>query len=282
MNTPQLKILNNKDHEIAGYSGTVFVVKYGGSAMTSKKLSASFARDICILRSHGIKVLIVHGGGKDITETSDRLKVPVKFVNGLRFTDKQTMNIVQMVLIGTINKAIVTSINKLNGKAVGISGIDCNLLVVRKLLMEGVDLGFVGEVCDINIEFIEMLLANDYIPVIAPIGVDENQQTYNINADDAASSLASSMRAEKLIYLSDIGGVLDNEKVIPRINYRKAEKLIERKIVINGMIPKVMSALRSLHSGVGTVHIIDGRIKKPLTSGLFGNIKTGTEIVRSS
>jgi acetylglutamate kinase len=268
-----------ENNEILRNKGKLFVVKLGGSAMTDNGLNKSFALDISALRSSGIKIAIVHGGGKEITDLSNKLKVPVKFVNGLRVTDKSTMEIALMILAGKINKEIVSGLNKFKVNAVGISGIDGNLFKVEKLISGKHDLGYVGKILEINSDFINLLLPNDYIPVIAPIGFNDEGEMFNINADDAASALACALKAEKLIYLSDVGGVMHNGKIVKTIDYDIARQMIERNYITNGMIPKVMSAFKSINSGVKRVHIIDGRIENSVINGVFSNKKTGTEII---
>jgi acetylglutamate kinase len=273
-----LSLLKENIDEIIKHKSNIFVIKYGGSAMTVSGLKQSFAEDVCILKNSGIRLVIVHGGGKEITNLSNKLNVPVKFIDGLRCTDKPSMEIVQMVLAGKINKEIVSGLNKFNGNAVGISGIDGDLLKVKKLTTGEHDLGFVGEIQEINVNFINLLLSNNYIPVIAPIGFNDAHESFNINADDAASALACALKAEKLIYVSDVSGIMNNGRIIQSINFEKATKLIENDVIINGMIPKVKSAFKSLNSGVKTIHIVDGRTEHSVINGVFSHKKHGTEI----
>ena len=267
------KIPNNK------YNGKTFVIKYGGAAMTEKKLRDLFAEDIIYLKKKGIRAVIVHGGGNDISSMSKKLNVPVKFVNGLRYTSKDTMEIAKMVLIGKTNKEIISTINKAGGNAVGFSGIDANVFIARKLRKAGEDLGYVGEILKVNTSFIELLLSNGYTPVIAPIGTDDKGRIYNINADDAAATTAVFLKADKLIYVTDVSGVLAEGKTIKRIDMKTAFDLIEKNVINKGMVPKILSAFKSINSGVKKVHIINGTKHHSLLKDIFTDKSRGTEIV---
>lgn len=261
---------------IQQFEKTTFVIKYGGAVMTDENLKASVAQDVTLLRKIGINVVVVHGGGKEITYLAEKLNLKTKFVNGQRYTDESMRDVVQMVLGGLINKDIVRRINIHGGRAVGVSGIDANLITVKQL---NKDLGFVGEVKDVNSSFIRNLLNDGYLPVIAPIGVDEEGIIYNINADIAAGPIAASLSATKLVYLTDIDGVKINGKLASHLTQSEAEKYIADGTISGGMIPKVESALSALDSGVQKVHIIDGRVDHALLLEIFTKEGIGTEIV---
>ena len=262
---------------IQQFEHKTFVIKYGGAVMQDEELKAMVAQDVTLLRKIGINVVVVHGGGKEITSFSDKLNIKTKFINGQRYTDEETRDVVQMVLVGLINKDIVRRININGGRAVGVSGIDAELVKVRKYDNE--DLGFVGEVTDVNSSFVKNLLKDGYLPVIAPIGVDENGTVYNVNADIAAGSIAGAIDALKLVYMTDIEGVKINGEFVSHLTQTEVENYIKRGIINGGMIPKVKSALDALESGVQKVHIIDGRIPHALLLEIFTNDGIGTEIV---
>ena len=290
------KVLQEALPYIREFHGKVFVVKYGGSAMTQEHLRESFAKDIVLLKYVGINVVIVHGGGPQISATLERFGIKPKFVGGMRKTDEETMHVVEMVVSGDVNKDIVALINRHSGEkvyAVGISGRDGRLLKAVKLNKEKYfrelglpppedDVGYVGEVVGVNVELINSLIERNFIPVIAPVGVGDEGEAYNINADVAASEIARHIRAEKLIFLTDTEGVKDEEgKLISSLSERKAKELIERGIIREGMIPKVRSALKALESGVRKVHIVDGRVQHSLLLEVFTQKGIGTEIVHS-
>ena len=262
---------------IQQFEGKTFVIKYGGAVMEDEKLKAMIAKDVTLLRKIGINVVVIHGGGKEITSLSNKLNIQTKFVNGQRYTDEETLNVVQMVLAGSINKDIVRRINIHGGRAVGISGIDGDMIRVKKYDKE--DLGFVGEVIDVNEALIKNLLKNGYLPVIAPMGVDWNGNVYNVNADIAAGSIAGAIDAAKLVYMSDIEGVKINDKLAPHLTEKQIVNYIEEGIINGGMIPKVESALNALNAGVNKVHIVDGRIAHALLLEIFTEEGVGTEIV---
>ncbi|MFN0159227.1 MAG: acetylglutamate kinase [Bacteroidota bacterium] len=264
---------------IQRYEGKTFVIKYGGAAMVDDTLKASFARDVTLLKSIGIRIVIVHGGGKEITAIAEKLGVPTRFVNGQRYTDAAMMEIAQMVLAGKTNKDIVACINCSGGQAVGLCGIDAGLLTVRKLQDDGVDLGNVGTVTNVNHTFINLLLNNNIMPVIAPIGVDDSGEKYNINADVAAAGIAGAIRAEKLVYLSDVDGIHANGELIHSIGLEEAHDLIGDGTINNGMIPKTRSAFNALKAGVKKVHMIDGRVPHALLLEIFTNEGIGTELI---
>jgi acetylglutamate kinase len=264
---------------IQTYEGKTFVIKYGGAVMTEERLKQTFAKDVTILRKIGVNIIIVHGGGKEITETSAALGIETKFVDGQRYTDEKTIEVVLMVLAGMINKEIVNLINTNGGNAVGLCGVDNMLLKARKLLKNGIDLGLVGEITSVNVPFLSLLLQNGMMPVIAPVGVGDNGQLLNINADLAAGAVAVALKAEKLVYLSDTEGILVRDKLISTLTKSEASKLISDGSIFGGMIPKVTSAFDTLDSGVNKVHIIDGRVKHSLLLEIFTDEGVGTQMI---
>jgi acetylglutamate kinase len=265
---------------IQQYEQKTFVIKYGGAAMLDDDLKEAFAQDVTILKKIGIRIIIVHGGGKDITDVAGKLGIATRFVNGQRFTDEAMIDVVQMVLGGKTNKEIVARINQHDGDAVGICGIDAGLLKTRKLEEGGTDLGLVGEIVSVNTGFLEMLFTHDIMPVIAPIGVDDKGQAYNINADIAAGAIATALKAEKLVYLSDVEGVMAGDALIPSIDREHAEQLVKEGVITSGMLPKVRSAFSALEAGVRKVHMIDGRVKHSLLLEIFTDEGIGTEVVK--
>ncbi len=266
---------------IQRYEGKIFVIKYGGAAMVDDQLKASFAQDVTLLKKIGIQVVIVHGGGKEITEIASKLGLSSHFVNGQRYTDAPMMEVVQMVLAGKTNKDIVAKINMNDGNAVGLCGVDANLLRVTKVNDGEHDLGYVGQITDINVNYLHLLLDNNIMPIIAPIGVDSSQQTYNINADVAASKIAAALQAEKLVFLSDVEGVLENNQLIHSMTEEKAATLMKTRVIQNGMIPKINSAFEALDAGVNKVHLIDGRVTHSILLEIFTDEGIGTEMLPS-
>jgi len=264
---------------IQQYERTTFVIKYGGAAMVDDDLKETFAQDVTLLKKIGIRVVIVHGGGRDITDLAGRIGLESRFVNGQRYTDEAMMGVVQMVLGGKTNQDIVARINQHDGGAVGLSGVDNGLFLVQRQTDGGADLGLVGEVTRVNTGFLEALFAQDVLPVIAPIGVDAAGRIHNVNADVAAGSLAAALKAEKLVYLSDIPGVMVNEELLHSVNRAHAAELVETGIISSGMLPKLRSAFGALDAGVGKVHIIDGRVKHSLLLEIFTKEGVGTEVV---
>ena len=267
---------------IQKYEGKTFVIKYGGAAMTDPALRETFGKDVTILRKIGINIVIVHGGGKEITNIARKLGIETKFVDGQRYTDEAMVEVVQMVLAGKINKEIVNLINQNDGDAIGLSGVDNMLLRAEKIIEGKQDLGFVGRVTSVNVPFIELLLKNGMMPVIAPVGIGKDGMVLNINADLAAGTIADALKAEKLVYLSDIEGIVINNKRISSITEIEAKKLIEDGSIFGGMIPKVQSAFRTLNAGVKKVHIVDGRITHSLLLEIFTDEGIGTQMVRES
>lgn len=264
---------------IQKYEGKTFVVKYGGAAQTESELRHRFAKDVTILKKIGINIVIVHGGGKEITDTAYKLGIETQFVNGHRFTDRKMVDVVQMVLAGKINKEIVNLINQNDGESVGISGVDNTLLTAEKYFEDGEDIGLVGKIIAVNVPFLEMFLSNKLMPVIAPIGIGTDGTVYNVNADLAAAAVASALKAEKLVYLSDVEGVIANKQLISTLTEQNARGLFGEGIINGGMIPKVKSAFSTLHAGVKKVHMIDGRKKHSLLLEIFTDEGIGTELV---
>jgi len=274
---------------IRQFHGKTIVIKYGGHAMVDETLKRQFAQNILLLKYVGINPVIVHGGGPQIKEMLAKLNIQSEYRQGLRVTDDATMDVVEMVLVGKVNKQIVGLINQNGGKAVGLSGKDGQLLGARKLEMvlehkdappEIIDLGNVGEVMTVNNALIRSLLAENFIPVIAPVGVDENGQTYNINADSVAGAVAASLKAKRLLLLTDVAGVLDKDKqLIPSFTRLEAVEAIDNGTVTGGMIPKLKCCLEAVEHGVEKVQIIDGRVENSILLELFTDKGIGTEIV---
>ncbi|MAW53211.1 MAG: acetylglutamate kinase [Geminicoccus sp.] len=260
------------------YTGKTIVVKFGGHAMVDPALTESFAADIALLRQVGMRPIVVHGGGPQIAAMLERLAVPTKAIDGLRITDAATMEIVEMVLAGKINKDVVTALNKAGGTAVGLSGKDGRLLLAEKVQREdGVDLGFVGQPKHVNTAVIEAIRDAGLIPVIAPIGVDEDGQGYNINADTAAGAIAAALKAERLIMLTDVDGVKDsNGKLISEIRRPEIASLIKDGTVSGGMIPKLEMCAAAVTSGVGASVIQNGTVKHVLLLELLTEYGAGT------
>jgi acetylglutamate kinase len=248
--------------------------------MRDERLKASFAQDVTILRKIGINIIIVHGGGKDITDLAAALNISTRFVDGQRYTDEKMVDVVLMVLAGKLNKEIVNLINTNGGNAVGLCGMDNGLLKAKRITEK--DLGLVGEVNSVNTGFLNLLLNNGMMPVIAPLAVGEDSKILNINADLAAGAIATALKAEKLVYLSDIEGVLVDNHLVSSLTHSESESLIERGAIHSGMIPKVRSAFATLDAGVNKVHIIDGRIKHSLLLEIFTDEGVGTQMIHPS
>lgn len=270
---------------IKEFYGKTIVIKYGGHAMSEESLRKSFAMDMVLLKLVGINPIIVHGGGPQINELLDQIGKKSDFVEGMRVTDVETMDIVEMVLVGKVNKEIVNNINQAGGKAVGLSGKDGGLIIAEKLYHEKgdrqIDIGLVGNVKKIVPDILDTLDRDKFIPVIAPIGVDESGQTYNINADTAAGAIASSIRAEKLILLTDVEGVKVSGALASSLEMKDIPHLIEKKEISGGMIPKVNCCIESIEEGVNKAHIIDGRSPHAVLLEIFTDAGIGTEIVSS-
>jgi len=272
------------------YDKTI-VVKYGGSAMEEEGLKRSFALDIVLLKYIGLNPVVVHGGGPQIGEMLNKIGKESQFIEGMRVTDGETMDVVEMVLVGKVNKEIVSLINQQGGKAVGLSGKDGRLIVAKKLKLtksrgkdlspETIDIGMVGEVKAINPEVIGALEKENFIPVISPIGVGEEGETYNINADLVGGKVASALKAEKLILLTDVEGVKDEKgRLIPTLSAKQARQLITQKVISSGMIPKVNCCLDALEEGVKKTHIIDGRLEHAILLEIFTDVGIGTQITK--
>ena len=271
------------------HSGKSFVIKYGGHAMVDDALAEDFARDIVLMKQVGMNPVVVHGGGPQIGKMLERLKIESSFIDGLRVTDKATIEVVEMVLSGSINKSIVGSINKIGGQAVGLSGKDSNLVIAEPLkrtrkdpdshIEQVLDLGFVGYPAKVNADFLRTFEGTDTIPVIAPIGLGVNGETYNINADTMAGAIAGALNAERLLLLTDVVGVLDKDKnLVADMNEEEANALIEDGTIIGGMIPKVETCIKAIHDNVGASVIIDGRVEHALLLELFTEHGAGTLI----
>ncbi len=276
---------------IRKFSGKTFVIKYGGQAMVSDELKHSVAQDIVLLKYIGINPIVVHGGGKEITTLLERLGIDTRFVGGLRVTDQETMELVEMVLVGKINKEVVSLLNRHGGKAVGLSGKDSNLLLARKrppaqAMVDGaeqfIDLGYVGDVVEINAAVIDTLSQNNYIPVIAPVAVSPEGDGLNINADHVAGELSAALKAEKLILLTDVEGILrvpdQPESLLSSVTRQQARDMIHSGEISSGMIPKVESCIRALNSGVTRTHIIDGRLSHSMLLEIFTDTGIGTMV----
>jgi acetylglutamate kinase len=272
------------------FYGKTFVIKYGGHAMAEEELKESFAQDVVLLKYVGINPVIVHGGGPQIDQVLDRMGITSRYVRGMRVTDQETLDIVEMVLVGKVNKEIVNLINQHGGMAVGLSGKDGGLILARKMNVtvsdngkpeEIIDIGMVGEIVGINPLIIDSLDDNKFIPVIAPVGVGLQGETYNINADLVAGEVAESLHAEKLILMTDVEGVKDRKgDLLSTLTEKQARKLIQDGVVGAGMIPKVECCVEALKGGVGKTHIIDGRVKHAVLLEIFTKQGVGTEVVR--
>ncbi|MEX2163161.1 MAG: acetylglutamate kinase [Sulfuricaulis sp.] len=284
------RILTEALPYIQRFQGKTIVIKYGGNAMIDENLKRGFARDVVLMKLVGINPVVVHGGGPQIGQLLDKIGKKSEFVQGMRVTDRETMDVVEMVLGGLVNKEIVNLISQQGGKAVGLSGKDGGLIRAKKLVLqkpqdraelpsEIIDIGHVGDVSSIDPRLVALLDTGDFIPVIAPIGVGEDGQTYNINADVVAGKLAITLKAEKLILLTNTAGVLDKEgKLLTGLSIKKVKDLITDGTVHGGMLPKVNYALDAVSSGVKTAHIIDGRVEHALLLEIFTDVGVGTLI----
>jgi len=275
---------------IRNFSGQTFVIKYGGAAQVEEHLKDAFAQDIALLSFIGIHPVIVHGGGPKISSTMEKMGKKPKFIHGQRVTDEETMDIVEMVLGGLVNKEIVSLINKHGGKAIGLSGKDGGLIKAKKKLIkkskesgveEIIDLGLVGEVTDINSQVLKSLEKEGFIPVISPIGMGEKGETFNINADYVASAIAAKLKAEKLLLLTDVPGIKDKKgNTISTLSQKQIKKLATDGTISGGMLPKTQACIKALEAGVSKTHIIDGRISHCLLLEIFTKEGIGTEIVK--
>nr|WP_106790072.1 acetylglutamate kinase [Massilistercora timonensis] len=267
---------------IQRFNRRIFVVKYGGSAMVDEELKEQVIKDVTLLKLVGFKPIIVHGGGKEISRWVGKVGMEPEFVNGLRVTDEETMELAEMVL-GRVNKSLVQLVESLGVRAIGISGKDGQLLSVNKKYANGADIGFVGDIKKVNAEVLYDLIEKDFLPVICPVGLDDDYNTYNINADDAACAIAKAMRAEKLAFLTDIEGVYRNPEdpstLISELRVSEARKLMNEGVIGGGMLPKLNSCIDAIEHGVSRVHILDGRIPHCLLLEIFTNKGIGTAIL---
>ncbi|MGM0434025.1 MAG: acetylglutamate kinase [Pseudomonadota bacterium] len=277
---------------IQRFTGRTIVIKYGGNAMENEELKNSFARDIVLMKLVGMNPIIVHGGGPQIGELLERLEIHSEFINGMRVTDSETMDVVEMVLGGRVNKEIVSLMNQHGGRAIGLTGKDASLIRARQLEVrdpspevtrsEIVDIGHVGEVVSVNTEVINMLTASDVIPVIAPIGVGDDGKAYNINADSVAGHVAEALQAEKLILLTNVAGLQDGEgNVLTGLRAERVDELIADGTIQGGMLPKIRCALDAVKGGVTSAHIIDGRVAHATLLEIFTDEGVGTLITRT-
>lgn len=270
---------------IQRFNRKIMVVKYGGSAMVDEELQKSVISDVTLLKLVGFKPIIVHGGGKEISRWVGKIGKEAEFVNGLRVTDKETMEIAEMVL-NRVNKSLVSMVQQLGVKAVGVSGKDGGLLKAEKKYADGHDIGYVGEITDVDPKILYDLLEKDFLPIVCPIGMDSNFDTYNINADDAACAIAKALKAEKLAFLTDIEGVYrdfdDKDSLISEIHVGEAKELIRSGTIGGGMLPKLSNCIDAIESGVSRVHILDGRIRHSLLLEFFSNKGVGTAILGDS
>jgi acetylglutamate kinase len=280
----RVRVLSEALPYIQQFAGRTVVVKYGGAAMKESNLKDKVIRDVVFLACVGVRPVIVHGGGPEINSWLGKLNIEPQFKNGLRVTDAPTMDVVEMVLVGRVNKELVALINRAGGKAVGLCGKDGDLIKARPQGQEGI--GFVGEVSNVDVKLIETLVNNDYIPVVSSVAADETGQAYNINADTVAGEIAAALEAEKLILLTDTAGILrdykDPSSLITQLDIQQSRQLIEDGVVAGGMIPKVSCCVRSLAQGVKAAHIIDGRIPHALLLEIFTDEGIGSMIVGSA
>jgi acetylglutamate kinase len=285
------KVLTEALPYIQSFTGKTIVVKYGGNAMVDEQLKNSFARDIVLMKLVGMNPVVVHGGGPQIGTLLEQLNIQSSFIDGMRVTDSKTMDVVEMVLGGLVNKEIVSLLNTNQGKAIGITGKDGGLITAEKLLIKqkdsdsdpgGIDLGQVGKVTHINTEIIDVMKGSDFIPVIAPIGTDTQGNSYNINADSVAGEIAKVLNAEKLIMLTNIAGVQDKEgNVLTGLSTKQVDSLIADKTIHGGMLPKIECALDAVKAGVSRAHIIDGRVEHAVLLEIFTDEGVGTLITNN-
>ncbi|MDD5823218.1 MAG: acetylglutamate kinase [Firmicutes bacterium] len=270
---------------IQRFNRNIVVIKYGGSAMLDDNLKRNVIQDATMLKLCGFKPIIVHGGGKEISAMISRLGMEPQFINGLRVTDEEILDVAEMVL-NKVNKSLVQMVQELGVKAIGISGKDGGLLKVKKKDMEDIDLGYVGEITEVNAEVLQRLLKADFLPIVCPIAMDENFQTYNVNADEAAQAIACAMKAEKLALLTDVPGVLEDpsdiESIISELTVSEAKQLIDEGVISGGMLPKINNSIDAIESGVSRVHILDGRIPHSVLLEIFTNKGIGTAIMEDS
>jgi acetylglutamate kinase len=278
------RILTESLPYIQRFTGKTFVIKFGGNAMTDPELHESFARDVVLMKLVGMNPVVVHGGGPQIGQLLERLNIETEFVDGMRVTDERTMNVVEMVLGATVNKEIVDSIHRNGGRAIGMTGKDGQLIQAKKLSGQWgangqQDIGQVGEVSSIDTDLLSVLQESDYIPIIAPVAGGPDGQTYNINADLVAGKLAEVLRAEKLMLLTNVSGLLDAEgKTLTGLSTEQVQELITSGVIHSGMLPKIQCALSAVHNGVTSAHIIDGRVSHAALLEIFSDEGIGTLI----
>lgn len=269
---------------IRRFAGSIVVVKYGGSAMVDDDIKMSVIQDIAMMKRIGMKPVVVHGGGNSITQLLDRLGKQTQFVDGLRITDEETAKVAEMVLSGNISKELVQCLQAQGSNAVGINGKDGDTLVARKKIINGKDLGYVGEVVQVNTALLDVLISNDFVPVVSPVGTDFEGNTYNINADYAASAIAGALHAQKLVFLTDVEGILkdknDPSSIIRKITLAEAQACIADGTIRGGMIPKTECCMDGIRQGVQGVHILDGRIPHSLLLEIFTIEGIGTMMTR--
>ena len=286
------KVLSEALPYIRRYVGKTLVIKYGGNAMENDDLKTGFARDMVLMKAVGIHPVVVHGGGPQIGDLLKRLSIESHFIDGMRVTDSQTMDVVEMVLGGHVNKEIVNLINRHGGSAIGLTGKDAGLIQAKKMVVkrqtpemttpEIIDFGHVGEVTGINTDLLNMLTKGDFIPVIAPIGVGPDGESYNINADFVAGKVAEALKAEKLMLLTNIAGLMDKEgHVLTGLTTAQVDGLIEDGTIYGGMLPKIRCALEAVQGGVTTAHIVDGRVPNAVLLEIFTDTGVGTLISNS-
>lgn len=267
---------------IKKFSGITVVIKYGGAALVNEEIKSTIIKDIALMKFVGFKPVVVHGGGKDINKALERVGIEPRFKDGLRVTDEETMEVVQEVLVGKVNKSLVTELCLQGINAVGVCGKDSGFMKVKKATPNGLDLGLVGEVTEVDTTLINTLLDNDFVPVISTVGVDEEGNSYNVNADYAAVAVAGALNAEKLVFITDVAGVMrdvnDPNSVISTTNTAEINELIADGTIAGGMIPKVQCCLAGVNAGVKNVHILDGRIAHCLILEIFTNKGIGTLI----
>ena len=269
---------------IRRFTGKTIVVKYGGNAMIDDTLTQGFAQDIVLMKLVGMNPVVVHGGGPQIGSLLEKLGITSRFIDGMRVTDAPTMDVVEMVLGGTVNKAIVSLLNQAGGKAIGLTGKDGNLIQARQMFLEDengspLDIGFVGEVASVNREVVDTLVNSDFIPVIAPVGVGTDGQSYNINADLVAGKVAEALQAEKLVLLTNVAGLQDKSgKVLTGLSTQQVDALIADGTIYGGMLPKIQCALEAVKGGVTSSHIIDGRVEHAVLLEIFTDSGVGTLI----
>ncbi len=287
----QARILAEALPHLIRYDEQTVVIKFGGNAMGDAALADAFAQDVVYLKQSGVNPIVVHGGGPQIASMLKKLEISSDFVHGLRVTDKPTVEVVEMVLSGLINKDIVSAINRQGGKAVGISGKDANLMIAKKItelpdpesnLMKAVDIGFVGDPVEVNPHIVDVISKSDLIPVIAPVGISRDGETLNINADTFASALAARMKAKRLLLLTDVAGVLDRDKnLVTQLTIEEARQLIKEGVISGGMIPKIEGCIEVVEAGVEAVVIIDGRVPHCVLLELFTAHGVGTLLGRA-